>query len=87
MPIFGGIMVEYIVPGMRCMFCCYRLKAALRKIDPNLKVEIDLQTGRVRVPKQQDAHILERAIAYLEDLTPVVGTSGSGSQSRRRSAS
>lgn len=62
-------MVEYFVPGMRCMFCSYRLKAALRKIDPNLKVEIDVQTGRVHIPSQKDTHIVERAIAYLEDLT------------------
>jgi copper chaperone CopZ len=51
------------------MFCSYRLKAALRKIDPNLKVEIDVQTGRVHIPSQKDTHIVERAIAYLEDLT------------------
>jgi copper chaperone CopZ len=62
-------MVEYFLPGMRCMFCSYRLKAALRKIDPNLKVEVDLQTGRVRLRSQGDESITGPASAYLENLT------------------
>ena len=47
-------MVEYPVPGLRCVFCVYRLKTAIRKIDPALEVKVDLRSGRVGVGRQDD---------------------------------
>ena len=67
----GAIMVDYPVPGLRCMFCSYRVKQAIRKIDPNLKVRIDLRTGWVRLGNEEDIRTLERALAYLKELAPV----------------
>lgn len=61
-------MVEHFVPGMHCMFCRYRLKSAIRKINPNLEVKIDLRTGLVRVRNQEDFRTVERSLAYLDDL-------------------
>jgi len=64
-------MVEYPVPGLRCVFCVYRLKAAIRKIDPALEVRVDLRSGRVVVGREDDLPTVERALAYLQALAPV----------------
>jgi copper chaperone CopZ len=64
-------MVEYPVPGLRCVFCVYRLKTAIRKIDPGLEVKVDLRSGRVVVGCQDDLGTVERALAYLQALAPV----------------
>jgi copper chaperone CopZ len=64
-------MVEYPVPGLRCVFCVYRLKTAIRKIDPALEVKVDLRSGRVVVGRQDDLRTVERAVAYLQALAPV----------------
>lgn len=58
-------MGEYPVPGMHCMFCRYRLKAAIRKIDPGLEMRVDLQAGVVEVGVQEDIGTVERALAHL----------------------
>jgi copper chaperone CopZ len=61
-------MVEYCVKGMRCIFCAYRLRAAIRKIDPHLVIKIDIKTGGVGLEKQEDIQTVERAVAYLAEL-------------------
>jgi hypothetical protein len=47
------------------MFCAYRLKAAIRAIDPCLKVGIDLKTSRVNVERPADVSTVERALKRL----------------------
>jgi len=64
-------MVEYPVPGLRCVFCVYRLKTAIRKIDPGLEVKVDLRSGRVGLERRDDIATVERALAYLKALAPV----------------
>lgn len=64
-------MVEYPVPGLRCVFCVYRLKTAIRKIDPGLEVKVDLRNGRVGLGRPDDIATVERALAYLKALAPV----------------
>lgn len=61
-------MVEYPVPGMYCMFCAYRLKAAIRRIDPDLEIKVDLRARVVGVGSQEDLRTVERALAYLVKL-------------------
>jgi len=61
-------MVEYPVPGLRCLFCVYRLKTAIRKIAPALEVKVDLRSGRVGLGRQDDIATVERALAYLKAL-------------------
>ncbi len=58
-------MVEFQVNGMYCMFCAYRLKAAIRAIDPCLKVGIDFKTSRVNVERPADVSTVERALKRL----------------------
>jgi copper chaperone CopZ len=60
-----GYMVEFQVNGMYCMFCAYRLKAAIRAIDPCLKVGIDFKTSRVNVERPADVSTVERALKRL----------------------
>ena len=64
-------MVEYPVPGLRCVFCVYRLKTAIRKIDPGLEVKVDLGSGRVGLARRDDIATVERALASLKALAPV----------------
>lgn len=63
-------MVEYPVPGLRCVFCVYRLKTAIRRFDPGLEVKVDLRSGRVLVGRQDDLGTVERAVAHLKALAP-----------------
>jgi copper chaperone CopZ len=61
-------MLELSAPGIKCMFCVYRLKAAIRKIDPRLKISIDPHAGRIGVARPEDLVKVERALAGLSEL-------------------
>jgi hypothetical protein len=61
-------MFELATPGIKCMFCAFRLKAAIRKIDPGLKLSIDPKAGRIGVARQEDLATVERALDYLGEL-------------------
>jgi copper chaperone CopZ len=71
-----GYMVEFQVNGMYCMFCAYRLKAAIRAIDPCLKVGIDLKTSRVNVERPMDVATVERASKNVGQLVGVRESDG-----------
>ncbi|MFK3741510.1 heavy-metal-associated domain-containing protein [Herbaspirillum sp. SJZ107] len=71
-------MVEFRVNGMRCMFCAYRLKGAIRTIDPCLRVGIDLRTSMLSVEQPADVTTVERALKRLGQLaeTALAGQGG-----------
>lgn len=63
-----NVMVELATPGIKCMFCAFRLKAAIRKIDPCLKISVDAHAGRIGVARPEDLVKVERALVYLDEL-------------------
>jgi hypothetical protein len=67
-PVQENIMLELAMPGIRCMFCVVRLKAAIRKIDPGLRIGIDSKAGRISLARPEDRVKVERALAYLDGL-------------------
>lgn len=67
-------MVKYPVPDIRCMFCRYRLQRAIQKIDPCLKVKIDVRKRNVVLTSHDDIHTVERAQAYLKGLARLAGS-------------
>jgi len=69
-------MVEFQVNGMYCIFCVYRLKAAIRAIDPWLKVGIDLKTRRVNVERPTDVATVERAMKHLGQIVGIRESDG-----------
>ncbi len=42
-------MVELKVTGMTCNGCANSVKRAINRLDPNANVEIELETGLVRI--------------------------------------
>lgn len=50
------------VQGMSCGHCAGAVKQAVKAIDPQAQVQVDLASGRVEVQSQQDAAAIARAI-------------------------
>ena len=50
------------VSGMSCSHCEQAVTRAIRRVDPQAEVRIDLPTGRVEVQSQQPHEAIARAI-------------------------
>jgi copper chaperone len=57
-------MYEMIVSEMTCMHCVNTVTQAIKKIDANAEVQIDLVTQKVRVSSRLR---LENLVAAIED--------------------
>ena len=56
-------MIELRVEGMTCGHCVSAVTRAVKAVDPEANVEVDLGTGRVRVDGRSSAGALGKAIA------------------------
>jgi copper chaperone len=50
------------VQGMSCGHCVGAVTQAVRTVDPQAQVQVDLATGKVEVQSQQDHAAIARAI-------------------------
>jgi copper chaperone len=50
------------VAGMTCQHCVGAVTQAVKSVDPQAQVKIDLPTGKVEVQSQQDHATIARAI-------------------------
>lgn len=55
-------MMEFKVAGMSCGHCVRAVSEAIRGIDPQAEVEVDLAAGRVSVQSRQSVDVLLAAI-------------------------
>lgn len=55
-------MIELTVKDMTCGHCVSTVTKALKAVDPQASVEVDLASKRVRVETQQPAEILTQAL-------------------------
>jgi copper chaperone len=51
------------VEGMSCGHCVGAVTNAVKSVDPQAQVKVDLASGRVEVQSQQDAAAIAKAIA------------------------
>jgi len=56
-------MIELRVQGMTCGHCVSAVTRAVKTVDPEANVQVDLGTGRVRVDGRSSADALGKAIA------------------------
>ncbi|WP_237154584.1 heavy-metal-associated domain-containing protein [Oryzibacter oryziterrae] len=55
-------MIELKVEGMMCGGCAGTVEKAIKRVDPNAAVTIDLPTGRVNVETDKDSKAISEAI-------------------------
>ncbi|MDH5211771.1 MAG: heavy-metal-associated domain-containing protein, partial [Betaproteobacteria bacterium] len=55
-------MIELRVEGMTCGHCVSAVTRAVKAVDPEAEVEVDLGRGRVRVAGRSTADVLGKAI-------------------------
>lgn len=55
-------MIEFQVEGMSCQHCVAAIVKAVRGVDAASRVEVDLQSGRVRVVSNEHVDTLSAAI-------------------------
>lgn len=56
-------MIELSVQGMTCGHCVSAVTRAVKTVDPEADVQVDLGTGKVRVDGRSSAEALGKAIA------------------------
>jgi len=56
-------MIELRVEGMTCGHCVSAVTRAVKAVDPEANVQVDLGSGRVRVEGRSSADALGKAIA------------------------
>jgi copper chaperone len=56
-------MFEFEIQSMTCGHCVGAVSAAIKRADPQAKVEIDLPSHRVRVQTNEDLATIESAVA------------------------
>lgn len=56
-------MIELRVQGMTCGHCASAVTRAVKTLDPEANVEVDLGAGRVRVEGGSSVEALARAVA------------------------
>jgi copper chaperone len=56
-------MIELRIEGMTCGHCVSAVTRAVKTVDPEANVQVDLGTGRVRVDSRSSADALGKAIA------------------------
>lgn len=55
-------MIELRVNGMTCGHCVNAVTRAVKEVDPEANVQVDLEAGRVRVDGRNSADALSRAL-------------------------
>lgn len=55
-------MIEFQVEGMSCQHCVAAVTKAIREQDGNARVDVQLESGRVRVESNAHADALRAAI-------------------------
>ena len=55
-------MVEIKVEGMTCSHCVHAVTRAVKSVDPQAEVQVDLEAGTVKVDGRSPAEALSRAI-------------------------
>jgi len=56
-------MIELRVEGITCGHCVSTVTRAIKAVDPEANVQVDLQSGRVRVEGRSSVEVLGKAIA------------------------
>lgn len=56
-------MIEFNVEGMSCGHCVSMVTKAVKSVDPQAEVEVDLATHKVRVETQEDREAIAGALA------------------------
>jgi len=56
-------MIELRVEGMTCGHCVSTVTRAVKAVDPEANVQVDLGAGRVRVDGRSSADALSRSLA------------------------
>ena len=74
-------MIELNVKGMTCGHCVTSVTRAIKSVDADANVQVDLGTGRVRVDGQSSAQQLIGALAVAGyPATPASGTAQQGAK-------
>lgn len=55
-------MIEFDIQSMSCGHCVGRVTEAVRSADPQARVEVDLQTKKVRVESTADRRTVAAAL-------------------------
>lgn len=55
-------MIELKVEGMNCNHCISKVTKAIKEIDANAKVDVDLKSGKVRVESTSDLADIRSAV-------------------------
>lgn len=55
-------MLKLVVPEMTCGHCANIVTKALKSVDPQARIDIDLETKNVAVTSSADAKTLEAAL-------------------------
>ena len=55
-------MIELTLPDMTCGHCVRTVTEIAQRLDPNAKVQTDLQTHRARFETQTDVQTLRKAL-------------------------
>jgi copper chaperone len=56
-------MIELRVEGMTCNHCVHAVTRAVKSVDPQAEVRVDLEAGTVRVDGKSPAEALSKAIS------------------------
>jgi len=75
-------MIELRVEGMTCGHCVSTVTRAVKAVDPEANVQVDLGSGRVRVEGGSSVEVLGKAIA---DAGYPAALAGEQSPATRRS--
>lgn len=67
-------MIEMKTEGMTCGSCAARITRAVKAIDPEAKVQVDLRSQKVSIESTEDAKALSEAIE--EAGYPVLSSTG-----------
>ena len=72
-------MIELRVEGMTCGHCVSAVTRAVKAVDPEADVQVDLGTGRVRVAGRGTADVLGKAITEAGYPASPAGETGAAS--------
>ena len=56
-------MIEFQVPAISCSHCVRAVNEAVKEIDPNAQVDVNLETKKVNVESSADRARLAEALA------------------------
>jgi copper chaperone len=55
-------MIEFNVPGMSCSHCVSMVKKTVQSVDPQARVDVDLDSKKVRVESTQARQPIAEAL-------------------------